>query len=90
MCRAYRWRSGNAGRARTRDGILEVRVMKLSGPGDGGSVTDASRSRRGLYTTPVVSLVALLEGLEEFGGFGYKGIEWSLKWFNDRLRRVKK
>ena len=43
-------------------------MSRLSGPGDGGSVNDANRSRRGFYISPVASLVALLEGLEEFGG----------------------
>ena len=44
-------------------------MLQMSGPGDGGSVTDASRSSRGFYISPVASLVALLEGLEEFGGW---------------------
>ena len=58
-------------KGRTRDGrILEDHVLLASGPGDGGSVTDASRSRRGiLYLSGRVSL---LEGLEEFGGLGTK------------------
>ena len=55
--------------SQTRDGrLLEGHVLQMSGPGDGGSVTDASRSSRGFYISPVASLVALLEGLEEFGG----------------------
>jgi len=43
-------------KGRTRDGrLLEDHVLLASGPGDGGSVTDASRSRRGFYTSPVAS-----------------------------------
>ena len=60
-------------KGRTRDGrLLEDHVLRASGPGDCGSVTLASRSCRGFYISPVASLVALLEGLEEFWRLGTK------------------